>query len=159
MSQPADTVVTTLAARVEALVEEVLSGTPHYLVEVLVRGTKGARVVEVFVDSDGDLGVDALAQISRDLAFLIDTEEVLDGRYRLDVSSPGVDRPLRLPRQYAKNVGRRLRVAYRMGERTTETEGELTVADDDGITIQPKKGDARRIGYDDIAWAKVQLPW
>lgn len=154
-----DTVANPLAARVEALAEEVLRGTPHFVVEVQVRGTKGARVIEVFVDSDEALGVDALAQVSRDLAFLLDTEEAIDGRYRLDVSSPGVDRPLRLPRQYKKNVGRRLRVHYRIDDGHTETEGELTAADEETITLAPKKGQPRPIRYDDIVWAKVQLPW
>lgn len=162
MSQPTnttDTVATTLAGRVEALVEEVLRGTPHFIVEVQVRGTKGARVIEVFIDSDDALGVDTLASVSRDVAFLLDTEEVIDGRYRLDVSSPGVDRPLRLPRQYQKNVGRQLRVHYRQDEANTEVEGELTAADDEAITLAPKKGAPRQIRYDDIVWAKVQLPW
>lgn len=162
MSQPTnttDTVATTLAGRVEALVEEVLRGTPHFIVEVQVRGTKGARVIEVFIDSDEALGVDTLASVSRDVAFLLDTEEVIDGRYRLDVSSPGVDRPLRLPRQYQKNVGRQLRVHYRQDEANTEVEGALTAADDEVITLAPKKGAPRQIRYDDIVWAKVQLPW
>lgn len=147
-------------SRVRALVEEVLSGTPHFVVDVEVRGSTGSRVVTVYVDSDGALGVDTLADISRDLSFLLDTENVIDGAYRLTVSSPGVDRPLRLPRQYRRNVGREVRVHFRLpeSEKMTEKAGTLTEADESGIVLSLPNGPLA-IPYGDILWAKVQLPW
>ncbi len=151
----------TLTARVQALVEEVLAATPHFVVEVAVRGTAGSRVVEVFLDSDAALGVDELARLSREVGFLLDTDEVVEGRYRLDVSSPGLDRPLKLPRQFKKNVGRTLRVHHRRDDADgyTETTGKLADADDEAIELAPAARERRRIRYGDILWAKVQLPW
>ena len=157
-----------LSDKVGALVEEVLAGTPHFLVELDVRGTKGSRVVNVYLDSDGGIGVDDMARISRDLGFLLDTEEVMGGNYSLNVSSPGIDRPLRLCRQYKKNIGCTLLVHYRKpeGDGETEATGELVAVDDDGIELdittkkkKQQKTERRPIAFDDIVWAKVRLPW
>jgi ribosome maturation factor RimP len=165
MTKTTDTALASpLTEKVSALVEEVLAGTPHYLVELDVRGTKGSRVVNVYLDSDEVIGVDDMARISRELGFLLDTEEVLGGNYSLSVSSPGVDRPLRLRRQYKKNIGRTLLVHYRKpeGEGETEATGELATVNEEGIEldISTKKNQERRnIAFDDIVWAKVRLPW
>ena len=110
------TVAPAVDARVKTLVEEVLAGSPHFLVDLEVRGARGSQAVDVFIDSDEGLGVGTLARISREVAFLLDTGEVIAGHYRLNVSSPGLDRPLKLPRQYKKNVGRALRVHYQKPE-------------------------------------------
>lgn len=150
-----------LQARVEALVEEVLRGTPHFVVEAGVRGTPGSHSVTVFLDSDAALGADELARLHRELAFVLDAEEVFPRGYGLTVSTPGTDRPLRLPRQFQKNVGRMLRAHHRRddGQGHTETVGVLEAADDDGFVLVPKKGEPRRLHYADVVWAKVQLPW
>ena len=147
-------------ARAQGLVEEVLAGSPHFLVAFEVRGAPGSQAVDVFIDSDDALGVDTLAQISREVAFLFETENVIAGRYQLNVSSPGVDRSLKLPRQYKKNVGRMLRVHYQKpeGDGYTEVLGKLAAADDEGVDIAAT-GERRRIRYTNILWAKVQLPW
>ncbi len=161
MTKTTKTVAPDVDARVKALVEEVLAGSPHFLVELEVRGAPGSQAVDVFIDSDEGIGVDTLAQISREVAFLIDAEDVIAGRYRLNVSSPGVDRPLKLPRQYKKNVGRALRVHYQKpdGDGYTEVLGDLVEADDEAVEVVVKGSRRRRIRYADILWAKVQLPW
>lgn len=147
--------------RVHTLLEEVLAGSPHFLVELEVRGTAGSQAVNVFIDSDDVLDAGMLAKINREVSFLIDTEGAIVGGYRLNVSTPGLDRPLKYPRQYKKNVGRDLRVHYRKpdGDGYTEVLGTLETAAEDAIEVRAKGGDNRRISYTDILWAKVQLPW
>ncbi len=161
MTKTTKTAAPEVLERVRDLVEEVLVGTPHFVVELDVRGAPGSQAVDVFLDSDEALGVGMLAQINREIGFLLDTEEVLVGQYRLNVSSPGVDRPLKLPRQYRKNVGRKLRVHYRKpgGDGYTETLGDLVEADDEAVEVALSAAEHRRIPYSDILWAKVQLPW
>ncbi|MEX0600422.1 MAG: ribosome maturation factor RimP [Rhodothermales bacterium] len=149
------------AARVTALLEEVIGGSPVFVVEVDVRGTHGSRVVDIYVDSDAELDVDELARINRELGFLLDTEEIIQGSYNLNVSSPGLDRPLAVPRQYRKNVGRVLRIHYAKddGSGNTEVDGEVLAADDHAVEVAASESDVRRIPFDNIIWAKVQLPW
>jgi ribosome maturation factor RimP len=150
-----------LEDRIGSVVEGAAAGMGLYLVEVSVRGWRGSQVVDVFVDSDGPLDVEALARLSRDVAFVLDTEEVMDGRYTLNVSSPGVDRPLRLPRQFKKNTGRTLRVDIHTAEEApVETvQGELVEVGDEAITLKVSTKEVRQVPFRDIVLAKVQLPW
>lgn len=148
--------------RIRDLVEEVIAGSPMYLVDLAVRGQKGSRVVEVFIDSDEGLSVDELARVSREVGFLIDTEDVIDDAYRLNVSSPGLDRPLALPRQFKKNAGRPLEVRVQPpeeGAKAKTLQGELAAADEEGIELKLANKETRRIPYAHIARAKVLLPW
>jgi len=147
----------TLADRVRALAEEAAADTDLFVVDVEVRGYEGSRVVSVYADSEAGAGADDLAALSRSLAFLLDTEDLVKGRYRLDVSTPGADRPLVDRRQYSRHVGRTLAVTYEAGEDQLVTvQGELVSADGDALTLD---GVAAPISYDSIREARVQLPW
>lgn len=161
MNQAVSDTTDQIARRVRELVEEVIGGSPVFLIDVQVRGNRGSRVVEIFVDSDEDLDVDELARISREVEFLLDLEDLITGKYSLNVSTPGLDKPLLLPRQYTKNIGRSLRVHYRKPDGTgnTEVEGELRAVSDDAIDMEASKDETVRIRLSDIIWAKVQLPW
>jgi ribosome maturation factor RimP len=150
-----------LEDRVRHMVEEVIQDTPVFLVDLSIRGRKGSQILDIFVESDEVLDVKELARISREVGFLLDTEDVMPGRYSLNVSSPGLDRPLKLPRQFRKNVKRTLRVKYNTGAdgETATLEGELTGTDEQGIEVSPSKDAPVRIAYTDIVEAKVKLPW
>lgn len=150
-----------LTGRIRALAEEVIMGTGYFLVDVQVRGHKGTRVVEVYVDAETDLGLDDLASVSRELGFLLDVEDVVDGSYKLEVSTPGIKSPITMPQQYRKNVGRTLRVRYQLSDNEDEKNVvvDLVGADDDGIDIEFSNGDTDRVPYDAISQARIELPW
>ncbi len=154
-----NTVQKQLADQVRQFTEEVIAGTSYFLVDVEVRGHKGTRVVEVYVDSTGDLGHDDLAVISKEVGFLLDVEDTVDGSYKLEVSSPGIKRPLTLPKQYQKNVGRTLRVRHHVDDSEEVVVGELTAADEEGIEIERSSGEQLVLSYDDITQARIELPW
>ncbi|MCY4172327.1 MAG: ribosome maturation factor RimP [Bacteroidetes bacterium] len=144
---------------VRSLVEDLLSKGPVYLVDLSVRGSRGSHAVDVFVESDDSLNVDLLAELSREIGFLMETTDIMPGPYTLNVSSPGADRSLKIPRQYRKHLGRELRVHYRRDEESfTEVQGKLVDAQDSLIHIQNGKSEVE-IPFEDILWAKVQLPW
>lgn len=147
--------------KVLEIADEVISGTDLYVVEVKVRGHQGSLVVDVFLDRDGDLDIDALADVNREISFLMDTNDIVKGSYRLNVSSPGVDRPLSLPRQYQKNKGRKMLVRYQSSDSVdiVEVTGTMVASDDDAIVIELNGEDRRRLPYGDIVSAKVKLPW
>lgn len=152
---------TTQRDRIREAVEEVLTGTDLYLVDFDLRGQKGSQVLDVFIDADERLDVSRLAGVSRELGFLLETQELMPGRYHLNVSSPGADRPLVLPRQFPKHIGRTLRVTYRLPDaETPETAvGELRGVDDEGIDLAVPGAAPRRLPFATLIEAKVQLPW
>jgi len=149
-----------LAARVHTFAEEAVSGTELFVVDVEVRGRTGSRVVEVYVDSDAGAGVDEIAETSRRLSFLLDTEDLIKGAYNLHVSSPGLARPLSLPRQYPRHIGRALRVTYTEESEESTTVGALATTGDDAITLAvPGQESPTEIPFSAIREAFVELPW
>jgi ribosome maturation factor RimP len=152
--------VSTPEARVRAFAEEALADTDLFLVDVVVRGWAGSQVVEVYADRDAEPGegadLDALAEVSRRLGFLLETEEVMPGKYRLDVSSPGLDRPLTDPRQFRRHVGREVRLTLASGETLG---GTLAAASPEAVTLQPASGGPVSAAHADITDARILLPW
>lgn len=96
-----------------------------FLVEVLLRNVNGMDYVEVYVDTDDGVTVEACADFCRKLIEEVEArpelQELLPNHFRLDVSSPGLSRPLKLERQYRKNVGRLLRVKYKDADEVYHT--------------------------------------
>jgi ribosome maturation factor RimP len=137
----------------------VITGTNYFLVDVAVRGHKGTRVVEIYVDSAEDFGHDDLAVVSKEVGFLLDVEDVLDGSYKLEVSSPGIKRPLKMPQQYQKNVGRTLRVRHQTEDGEEIVVGDLASADDEEIELELASGDRLQLSYRAINQARIELPW
>lgn len=150
-----------LTGRIRSFAEEVIMGTGYFIVDVQVRGHKGTRVVEIYVDAETDLGLDDLATVSRELGFLLDVEDVVDGSYKLEVSTPGIKTPIKMPQQYRKNVGRTLRVRYQLDTHDSEQIEvvDLLDAGDDGIDVEHGNGETERIPYDAINEARIELPW
>ncbi|MDB5143040.1 MAG: rimP [Mucilaginibacter sp.] len=117
--------------RVIELVEEKIADRPDlFLVDVKMH-TNGKLIV--LVDGDKGIGIADCAQISRHVGFHLEEENVVDTAYNLEVSSPGVDAPLILPRQYVKNVGRSLAIKMADG---SKKEGKLTGITEDAVIIE-----------------------
>lgn len=151
-----------LAARIRAVAEPVVVEHEVELVEVEVRGAHGSRVVQVVADDEDGLDLDRIADLSRVLGDLLDAEDVLDSKYTLEVTSPGVDRPLRTPTNFRRNIGREVRVvrnraAIDRGEKGEFT-GTLDDVDDEGLTLTVGK-DTVTVPHDDVDHGKVVLPW
>ncbi len=151
-------------SRLRALADEAAadvataSGGGLYVLDAVLRGRPGARVLEVFVESETGAGSDDLTAMSRRLAFLLDTEDLIAGAYRLDVSTPGADRPLTDPRQFRRLVGKPLRVVYTADDAEATVEADLTAADDETFTLGAGD-DALTLPYAAVREARVRLPW
>lgn len=152
-------ITSTLEERIRRIAEEVITDPALFIVEVSVRGVKGSRVIEIFVDSDNNIDIDMLASLNREIGFLLETEDFIDGKYRLNVSSPGLDRPLAFPRQFRKNAGRQLKVKLRLPDGNKTVQGTLATINDDFVELQLKNGDLQKITFDSIEEAKIILPW
>ena len=117
--------------RVTELVEEKIANRPDlFLVDVKMH-SNGKLII--LVDGDKGIGIADCAAISRHVGFHLEEENVLDTAYNLEVSSPGLDAPLVLPRQYVKNVGRNLAIKMADG---SKKEGKLTGMTEDAVIIE-----------------------
>jgi ribosome maturation factor RimP len=146
--------------RVTALVEEKIADRPDlFLVEVKMHGNGKLMIL---VDGDKGLSIQDCAAISRHVGFHLEEDNVIEHAYNLEVSSPGVDTPLKLQRQYMKNIGRSLGLKLKDGHKI---EGKLLNASATEITLEiliKEKGKKaqtleRDIALEEIAESKVLI--
>ncbi len=145
-----------LVKAVREQAEPIIEGYNAYLVDCIVRGERGTRVVEVFIDSDTGITTELCASISRDLGTQLDANDIIPGRYRLEVSSPGLDRPLKLYRQYLKNIGRTLKVKYTIDGTTVIATGKLKAVTEQSIVVEDEEGGTVEIPIPGILCAIIE---
>ncbi|MGC4805413.1 ribosome maturation factor RimP [Micromonospora sp. DT233] len=151
-------------ARLRAVIEPVVNAAGYDLEDVAVSRAGRRHVVRVIVDADGGISLDAVAEVSRGVSAALDAAEeaggdILAGEYQLEVSSPGVDRPLTLPRHWRRNIGRLVKVTARPAAPTDrpaaptdlpeqrpagdrQVTGRVVAADDDRVVLETDSGRA-----------------
>lgn len=141
------------------LLADYLNAESLELDDLEIAGTGGRRIVRVVVDAEGGIDVDRLADTSRGLSRMLDAQDLIDGSYTLEVTSPGLERKLRRPRHFEKSIGRTLIV------KTTKDiggvrrhDGDLKSVDEHGILIEVEGG-TRHISFDEIASARTVFEW
>jgi ribosome maturation factor RimP len=82
-------------------------------IEFRYEGSRGGKVLRLYLDKEGGPNVDDLSRVSHQLSELLDTQDVVPGTYTLEVSSPGINRPLKRREHFARFVGKRIRVRTR----------------------------------------------
>lgn len=117
--------------RVIELIEEKIADRDDLFI-VSVRMLKNG-VLEILLDGDNGISIDDCVKVSRHVGFHLEEENVVDHAYRLEVSSPGVDSALVLPRQYQKNIGRSVKLKMNDGGKR---EGKLVAVSDAAVTIE-----------------------
>jgi ribosome maturation factor RimP len=150
-----------LRDRLEQLVRPAVSGAGLDLEQLTVQPAGRRRVVRVVVDRDGGVTSDELAQASQQVSRVLDDADAMGaGAYTLEVSSPGVDRPLTEPRHWRRATGRLVRAPLlgADGDATTpgQVTGRLVAADEDGVLLE-QDGDQLRYPYERLGRGKVEL--
>ena len=142
------------ARAVRTLAEPIVSGFAADLEDVVVRQAGRRRIVRVVVDHDGGLSLDLVAEISRALSAALDDSDALGSApYVLEVSSPGVDRPLTAQRHWRRAIGRLVEVALTSGAHVA---GRVAAADADSATLATDAGE-RVVAFADVRRALVQV--
>ncbi|MEE3042983.1 MAG: ribosome maturation factor RimP [Candidatus Latescibacterota bacterium] len=124
------------------------------LVDVEVASGRGQHTVRLFVHSDKGVTVRLCAGISRELSDLLDVEDPIPGRYRLEVTSPGLDRPLCSDGDFRRAQGRKLKIVLSDGR--TET-GRLADWNEERIGLEGDHGEQRAVLRESIAKATIEV--
>lgn len=139
----------TTAASLRPLVEPVVISAGYDLEDVVLSSAGRRSVVRVIVDRDGGIDLDEVAEVSRAVSEALDEADVFgEAAYTLEVTSPGVDRPLTEPRHWRRNIGRLVK--------TDAFTGRVLEATDDGVSVEVK-GERREIAYGDLGSGKVEI--
>ena len=157
------------AERLRSLLEPTVQAHRLYLEDVAIQIAGSNRVVHVVVDlpqeETGGVSLDVIADISKELSDILDNDPGTDSRpYDLEVSSPGVGRPLTEPRHWHRARGRMVTVNVIQDENVT---GRISSVDDAGVTIvpeiavkkgmKPRQGDPVKLPFDKIRSGKVEI--
>ena len=156
-SKMMDTVI--LDKRVETKVHEILNELPGYfLVEISIKPTNN---IKVYIDADQGAAIDQLSKINRVLYKWVEENLFPNGDFSIEVSSPGLDEPLKLDRQYRKNVGRFVDVLLKNG---IKKEGKLLSVSENEIVVEEQKGQGKKKEFiqhiilkDEIKTTKIQI--
>ena len=142
-----------LTERVRSLAEPVLGRHHADLVEVAVRRGR-TQLVRVVADRVGGIDLDTCARVSEELSRMLDADDTIAGRYTLEVTSPGLGRPLQTVEDFRRVLGRRVRIVLANGQH----EGTLEEVGADRIRVATNGG-AVEVVLAEIAKAKELLPW
>jgi len=140
--------------RLAGLIQPALSAAGMDLESARVTVAGKRRLLRVVVDADGGVSLDDAAEVSREISALLDAADAMgDVPYTLEVSSPGVDRPLTEPKHWRRAARRLVKVKV-TGEGTVE--GRILAADDDGVTLDVA-GARRHLQYAALGPGRVQV--
>ena len=142
---------TDVASRVSELVEPLIQARGADLYDVV----HGGAILQVLVGGDVDL--DDLAELTREISVVLDDADPMPDRYTLEVSTPGLERTLRTPKHYTGAIGERVKVKTKQGEQR-RLEGVVTAADDDGFVVDTGT-EQRRLSYSDVERARTVFVW
>ena len=149
--------------QIKALEERVLAliadNPSLFLVEIWIKPTNN---IKIYIDGNQGVTVETLVSLNRKLYHQLEEEGVYpDGNFSLELSSPGLDEPLKLHRQYLKNIGRFVEVLTNEG---VKIEGKMNAATDENIEVEETKGKGKKqevilhtIPFTDIKSTKIQI--
>lgn len=145
---------------IEGRIEEILAGEPGYfLVEVKIKPTNN---VKVYIDGDQGISIEKCVQFNRPLYKKLEESNLFpNGDFSLEVSSPGLDEPLKLHRQYRKNIGRQVELVLQDG---SKVEGRLVDVSEDGVIVEETRGKNKKkeivnhtFLFENIKTTKIQV--
>ncbi|MET7334071.1 ribosome maturation factor RimP [Nonomuraea sp. NPDC005650] len=136
------------------LLEPVVAAEGLDLEDITVTQAGKRRLLRVIVDRDGGVSLDDVADVSQAVSTALDGDDAMgQAAYTLEVSSPGVDRPLTEPRHWRRAAKRLVKAELRDG---TVVEGRILAADEAGVDVDVE-GSARRLDYEDLTRGRVQV--
>jgi len=147
-----------LQDKIEQLAKQACDDLNLFLIEVRIRGDRRQPVFEIFADTEKGITLKECEMLTRDLQDRIDLDDSFMENYRLNVSSPGLDRPLKQDFEYKRNIGQQLIIKLQSAEGIIEKIGELTGFNETSLELlsghKPES-----INRSDIKEAKVKIKW
>lgn len=146
----------TYESRTEQFLLPLLEEHQFELVDVEYVKEAGNWYLRAYIDKEGGITVDDCEIVSRAFSDRLDAEDFIDDAYIMEVSSPGLGRPLKKEKDYKRSMGKELEIrTYRAIERNREFYGILTAYDDNSVTIEEEDGTERVFQKSDIALIRL----
>ncbi len=127
-----------------------------FLIDINLRGNENNRIIEIFVDGEKSVSAEDLALLSKNVNNEIENTKIIESSYRLDVSTPGVDRPLKFLKQYHKHINRNFNIIYNENNIQKHIKAKLESIDGEDLFFFIGNS-LLKINFKDIISAKVQI--
>ena len=144
-----------IAQKIQELAKAHLTDASHFVVDVVISKHKPHKV-SVFLDGDSGITIDHCSNLSRALSEDLDKLDLIKDNYMLEVGTPGLDQPLKLKRQFVKNIGRGLKVVRKD---KSIWQGKLTAANNETVTLEVEekaKGKKVEIKSVEIPYSEIE---
>lgn len=145
-----------LLENISLIAENAASELELLLLDVNLRGNDRNRIIEIFVDGKTSVSAEVLAVLSKNINSVLEEKNLIESSYRLDVSTPGVDRPLKFLLQYYKHINRNLDLVYDDNGIHKNIKAKLESVEGDYLLFTKSKS-IIKINFKDIISAKVQI--
>ncbi len=152
-----------VAKQVENIAKPLVSSLGLDLVEIEYKREGRTMVLRLYIDREGGVSLDDCAAVSRELSAVLDVEETIPGKYTLEVSSPGLNRPLKNREDYKRYTGRLIKIKTKeplpdeQGNLRKTFLGKLEEVDRDFVCVHLREGQKARIPLDSISKANLEF--
>ena len=145
--------------KLEEHIKNICNDLGFMFIEASIHGHKNKQNIKVIADTEKGISLQECQNLSREISDIIFRKDLIYSDYRLDVSSPGLDKPLKYDYEFVRNIGRELIVNYKdESGNFQEVIGELTKYEDDEIIIKIND-ELKAININNINKAKIKLKW
>jgi ribosome maturation factor RimP len=135
---------------ISAAIRPIIEATGNYLEELTITSAGKVKILTVIVDSDSHLNLDQITAVTKEISEVIETlEELGDSAFTLEVTSPGIDRPLTKPRHWRKNLDRLVKITMASGK---DIQGRIGEATEENVLIGDQK-----VSFEDIKRAVLEI--
>ena len=155
--------MTALPSHVQELADQVATGHGVEVLELALRGQGRGRVLSVILDAEGPVEADVVELVSKDLSRALDQADPVPGSYTLEVSTPGLSRPLHTRRDFRRQRGHEVAIVVAEPPAgpeapTSSIQGMVVDADDAAVVLEVD-GEQVRVPLSEVVRGKVVLPW
>jgi ribosome maturation factor RimP len=135
---------------ISAAIRPIIEATGNYLEELTITSAGKVKILTVIVDSDSHLNLDQITAVTKEISEVVETlEELGDTAFTLEVTSPGIDRPLTKPRHWRKNLDRLVKITMTSGQ---DIQGRIGEATETVVLVNDQK-----VSFEDIKRAVLEI--
>ena len=136
------------------VINEILKEKNFFLIDLVYRGNTKQGIIELYVDSEKNVTAEDLAELNRLINSKIEENNLIESQYRLDVSSPGTDKPMKFLGQFPKHINRKFEVSYTLNDETKKLSGKLIKVEGDTLVFLSNQNEIS-VNFNNIEKAKV----
>jgi len=143
---------------IRGYIEKICDEQGVYLLDVGIHGGGGSRIIRIIVDTDAGITLRQCEQLSREFSDIFFRKDLFGGNYRLEVTSPGVEKPLEADYEFRRNIGRTLKIEYIDENESKTVTGSLNSFENGRIELETAEGSIY-ISRNSLKKANVKLKW